>query len=219
MKNHLALFIGISLFVSGSSCRQKSKVGIDGNNNDNNKVIITDNYHEDKEIPFDRRLDEEYLERALNPRFGFAFSYPKSWERNDSDNGDGHIVKNPKNPNIQIIGSGSWYDGQREYDIRKDMYLYEKEINIEYVRESSIYEFSWMDKDGRVIETKEAVYGEKACWIDGDTKVLAFGAASGERQMSLYCYAPVNDFKDYEDLFLKIISGVRFLKEYEVQNE
>jgi hypothetical protein len=208
----IMIFVSIGIIFNN---KQGRTVGIDGNNNDNNKVIITDKYIENNEIPYEKRLDEEYFERALNPRFGFAFSYPLSWERVDSENGDGHTIVNPKNTNITILGFGGWYDEEFDgpvYSIKNDRFLNEEEVV--FIRESGIYEFSWSEENGKTVESKEGVYGEKACWVSKGVKYLAIGSAHAGRRMCIICSAPEDKFDEFEELFIKIISSARFLKDY-----
>ena len=48
------------------------------------------------------------LEREVNPRFGFSFLHPKTWDRRDPMNADGNTYFDPKHQDVRMLAWGSY---------------------------------------------------------------------------------------------------------------
>ena len=48
------------------------------------------------------------LRRESNPRFGFSFSHPAYWDRQDPTNGDGNTYRYPRDPRVEVCAWGRY---------------------------------------------------------------------------------------------------------------
>ena len=76
--------------------------------------------------PTMERMSDQDLETEVNPRFGFSFSYPKTWDRVDPANADGSSYFDPKEPRVSFSAWGGYAVVSRTLDDYVSFSLHER---------------------------------------------------------------------------------------------
>lgn len=166
------------------------------------------------------RFSESDFSREANPRFGFSFVYPKTWDRHDLDNADGNRYVNPTDTDVQCSFWGGyavvsptlkeWIDWSLSINASRPGF--ELIHNVE----SGRHVVGWSEEGDRVTEIREQIEGRRIVYRykseDGQSiTFMQLFLQVEDRQISALCRAPDGQFPVYQPLFLALLADVRVL--------
>jgi hypothetical protein len=181
----------------------------------------------------------EEIERDQNARFEFSFLYPKTWDRRDPTNGDGHLFVHPTDtsvrcafyghhtmPDMLNVPEGSDPSTLLAAEVKESLSFDEREpgfkllLNTESGRHvhrllPAHRRSAAVSNDTNYIESWEHVEGRRIVYRtleSGEpiTHMTLFLVYDG-RTIGGDCEAPESRFETFEPLFLTLLSGVRVL--------
>lgn len=143
--------------------------------------------------PLDRYIPghDEWI-YVTNHRYGFKFGYPRSWLRETSGSTDGHTVRHPATPKIEIRGWGGFAVVWETLDEWIEASTSGKGIRVVSRTEADVEIHA---PDPTRLDGFRLVYDEGAM-----RKMQVFAQDEG-RQVSVLCTAPRRDFVRYESTF------------------
>ena len=160
--------------------------------------------------------DEEF-DRSVNSRFGFSFLHPRLWDRQDPDNGDGNIFRNPSNAAVEMRAWGGFAVVTHDLQEYADSYLPSNQEGplgtvISKVP-SGLYVVDYIPKNNTIETQRMELEGIRAVYEfrDGESrsKVMHQFAQFEDTQFSLRCAAPAENFSAFESLFIFLCKGLR----------
>jgi len=131
---------------------------------------------------------------VANPRYGFAFSYPRAWLRETSGSTDGHVVTHPAIREVEIRGWG----GHAVVWPTPEEWIATTAKNGARVISKSEVDLALHSDPGKV----SRVEGDRLVFDEGDNRVVQVFAQVGRRQVGLRCSAPKKFFVRLEPVFL-----------------
>lgn len=162
-------------------------------------------------------INDEYLGRNTNPRFGFSFKEPLNWDRFDPDNGDGYKYVLPNDGNVYFVVSGS--HNVLEFSETEDYVNWKRNIleankNFELIinRQSGKYLIDYPNKSTIHRENVKAwkmKYNTKE--KGAQITVLNISILYDDITFDIHCQAPTERFVEFEDFFTKIIISFNLL--------
>lgn len=165
------------------------------------------------------KIENSNLQRTSNPRFGFSFVEPRTWDRFDPDNGDGNRYLHPTKESVSFSVSGI-HDVSNEVDIYTtiDNHLSSlskvKKFKLLLSRSSGSYCIDYPDENTVNTENISAwrlKYNIKDIESGIHLTVLEFKCNYDGICFTVYCQASKKEFEKFEDFFLYIISEFRVL--------
>jgi len=166
-----------------------------------------------------KRLDST-LEWESNPRFGFSFAHPSTWDRDDPTNADGNCFHDPLNPQVEIAAWGGYAV------LSPDLYSWveqtigfiERDLGFRLITRIAsgghIFDFDTNEADS-VCQTRQQVEGIRVVYTIEEKSVMFTVMQKffqhGKTQFSIMCKAPSKIFDQYEGLFLDIATKFRIL--------
>lgn len=150
---------------------------------------------------------ESDLEREGNPRFGFWFSYPRTWDGRDPTNGDGNTFVYPKDQNVRLLAWGS-------LTADTDIYSY-VETNLGYKEDDAGFELlESVESGGHFVEgnARSQIPGWRLLYLSTEDGVdlinLEYMTLYDNRGIHVLFIAPAADFAIYEDLAFDLIRSL-----------
>lgn len=171
------------------------------------------------------QLSNQDLETEINTRFGFSFSYPKTWDRADPANADGNSYFDPKEPGVSLTAWGGFAVVSPTLDDYVSFSLHQAERHSGFKllldRESGRMLVGWDTLGSGSTETREQIQGRRIVYEVNDSSkrytIMQVFTQVDSVQFSLRCRAPSSLYPAYQDLFLRLVSSLRVLsKEHEV---
>ncbi len=159
------------------------------------------------------------LKRSSNPRFGFSYMEPRTWDRFDPINGDGNRYVHPTKTDIIYIVSGIHEElDEDEINTAIENHLnYLKKVkgfNLILSSPSGGYFYDYTDAN-TIIEQKIEGWRLKYKLTDRKSKnrltVLEFKCYYDGVCFTVYCRSPDKEYDNFEDFFLYLISEFRVL--------
>ncbi len=159
-------------------------------------------------------FDENFFGYASNSRFGFAFIYPKTWDRQDPTNSDGNTYVNPTNPEVKLYFWGSYFssygNGGNFAEKLKENNKGKRGFKLLSYTYSGKDALSFAEEEGETITQSEPIEGWRYVYKvrEGRKKKTVMGIyiPFNEIYYEVRCEAPSMLFPAYKDLFLHIIS-------------
>lgn len=151
---------------------------------------------------------EDQWVRVINSRFGFAFSYPRSWMRRTSTNSDGHTILHPTIEGISIIGWGEHacvlegpglLQGQR--DTKPAISRSEISLPIRTTAQRTVM-----------------IEGERTVRDVGKSRIMQVLVEHNNLEINLLCRAPCQYFDEFEATFLAACHSLAILPGAEARN-
>lgn len=165
------------------------------------------------------KIENSNLHRTSNPRFGFSFVEPRTWDRIDPDNEDGNRYFHPTKECVSFSISGI-HDVFEEGEIYNtisnhlDTLRDKKRFKLLLSRSSGSYCVDY-PSENTVNTEKISAWRLKYNLKDKNTgiilTVLEFKCNYDGICFTIYCQAPKKEFENFEDFFLFIISEFRVL--------
>ena len=162
-------------------------------------------------------IKSEYWGHNSNPRFGFSFSEPLSWDRIDPHNNDGYKYMNPEDSNVHFSLSGQ-YDALElstiEAIVEWHLSIYKKKKGFKLVSSNESGRILYDYPDEKTV-VRQNVSGWKMIYDslhEGKRiRSMDFISKFDDTIFHIHCQAPKNQFKKYENFFMKIITSFSIL--------
>jgi hypothetical protein len=160
------------------------------------------------------------LERQSNPRFGFSFVAPATWDRQDPANGDGNTFRHPRDPRIEIRAWGGYAVVSPDLDSWVDWTIEAlgrgEGFRLLSRTPAGAWLVDWRHRLWREpIEVRRQVEGRRVVFeaVEAGQPMLSMQSfiQFDDVQVSVLCTAPAALFGRYEDLFLVISKEIRVL--------
>lgn len=151
---------------------------------------------------------QDQWERVINSRFGFAFSYPRSWVRRTSTNSDGHTILHPTIEGISIIGWGQHADISEDAGLsgsRSDdgPTISQSEVSVS-IRTSA--------------EHTVMIEAERTVLDVGKSRIMQVLVQHDNLEINVRCAAPIQYFDEFEATFLAACHSLTILRGAESSN-
>lgn len=147
-------------------------------------------------------------ERVINRRFGFAFSYPRSWVRHTSTNSDGHTILHPTIEGISIIGWG------QHADILEDAGLSESRSDDGLTISRSEVSVPIQTSAEHTVMSE----AERTVVDAGKSRIMQVLVQCNNLEIIVRCTAPIRYFDEFEATFLTACHSLAILRGAESSN-
>ncbi len=183
---------------------------------------VTDLFsHEERRPTTVVTVPSRLIARDGNPRFGFWFSYPQTWDRTDSPNGDGNVFNPPDDAGVELRVWGANLANLPVVGGQPDSLPALVQRNRDSIRsaggavlESRPY---GLHREGEVDghASSEQISGWRLRFRrpgegaqPASTALWVFTVLDG-RQADIQCQAPTSRYPAYEDLCNELVSTLR----------
>jgi hypothetical protein len=158
------------------------------------------------------------FEREINPRFGYSFLYPTLWDRHDPGNGDGNWYTHPSDTRIETRVWGNFADEDAlpaevagELEVLAD----KKRFRVVHNTYSGKHVVDHVETDQGIVTTSEQIEGYRIVYEfeeNGDLiTVMRLIVQYRNAQFSVRCQVPSSLYPSYEQIFLKLVHGIRVI--------
>jgi hypothetical protein len=169
----------------------------------------------------DVHLRSSELGTAVNARYGFSFSYPLRWKRNDPVNGDGLQAVGPE-PGLEVLGYGglpippaasktasgdpfAWAEAQAAHYVEGT----DSEI-VESPRQQNVKQVLGERSSTEVFGARMVVSVPGEAGFPDVTQVVLLTTADG-RDVTMVCSTPTELYDQYEGACNQLISSLTLL--------
>jgi hypothetical protein len=157
------------------------------------------------------------LAEDSNPRFGFRFSYPAVWTREDPANGDGNIYRDPRlDADVELVVYGSFADADADtQDLEATMLAYESDYELIDSRPAGLHLWeSSTGADGQLVDTRTQIPGHRILFrtVRPDGKeIVQFRqmAVAPGRTITIAATLPSDLLPEYEDVLNDVAASLR----------
>lgn len=155
--------IRISLFliiISLSGCSYKESTVLEKEKVKDVIVSTNSENNLDKNSETKRGYEQVKLNKYINPRFGYSFTYPDKFKiTKESDNGDG-VELNFQDSKIIVYGSNNVLQDSAKSLYEDDLKEISKKDLIDSSLEKNNYIIKW--KEGNLLKYKKSIVGEES---------------------------------------------------------
>jgi hypothetical protein len=166
------------------------------------------------------KIENTNLMKTSNPRFGFSFVEPRTWDRSDPLNGDGNSYSHPTKTNVSYSVSGMYDvfdDGDTYASVKRKLVVLKekKKFRLLVDRQCGSYQIDYPNKTSINLEQISA-WRLKYQYKESGNNITVIEFICNYKGVCFTVQGKANskDFEKYEDFFIFLISEFKILGEH-----